>query len=170
MRTLLVFTAAAAVFVGCQDTENFSEEFTGNETVYPLAAGSDYAISGTVTLKERKNGSTSVLVQLTGLDGRSQHPVHLHLGNLGTPNADIAALLSPIKAPLGRSETIVEQLADETSVRYTDLKALDACIKVHLSDTGEGRDIILVSGNIGAAFAKAATNGRTSNIANCKSE
>ncbi len=164
-----IAVALAVTFAACQEQETVSE-FTGNETTYELTAGSGYAISGTLTLKERKDGFTSVVIALTGTDGLAKHPVHLHKGTIGTPNADIAALLTPVDAGTGKSETVLTQLADETPVRYADLAELEACIKIHLSDVGEGRDVILAGGNIGAAFTKTLANGRQLGLEVCKSE
>ncbi|MFM8911883.1 MAG: hypothetical protein ACKOE6_03040 [Flammeovirgaceae bacterium] len=143
--------------VSCQKTEQISE-FTGNQVVYALQPGSSYAVSGTVTLKEKNDGSTLVLVELTGTSGTDKYPVHLHLGDLGVTGAPVAALLTPLTGSIGKSETTVSQLADETKVTYNDLIKLKASIKVHLADSGPSRDVILAAGNIGAAVTS--PNGR----------
>ena len=154
--------------IACQDNVPISE-FTGNETTYALQKSSAYDVSGTVTLKERKDGTSTVLVELSGTDGTVNHPVHLHLGDLSVKGADVAALLSPVLGLTGKSETRVDKLADETSITYTDLIKLEACIKVHLSDTGLERDIILAAGNIGTAVSKNNAGGRIG-VSVCKSE
>jgi hypothetical protein len=153
--------------LGCQEPETVSQ-FTGNETTYELAAGSDYNINGTVTFKERFDGFTTVIIQLKGTDGAVKHPVHLHLGNIATPKADVAALLSPVSASTGISETLLDRLADDTPIRYIDLSAIEACIKIHLADSGDGRDVILAGGNIGAAYIKGLSSGRSTGFAICK--
>jgi hypothetical protein len=109
-------------------------------------------------LKEKKDGSTYVLVDLTGTSGDTKYPVHLHLGDLSVDSAPVAALLSPLAGAAGKSETTVSQLADETKISYQDFVKLKACIKVHLSDSGPSKDILLAAGNIGAAVT--APNGR----------
>lgn len=152
----------------CQESESTSE-FTGNEVTYALLPGSEYPVSGTVVLKERRDGSTTVAVAITGTDGSDQLPLHLHLGDLSTADAAVAALLSPVDAKTGVSETRITRLADETPVTYAGLLQLEACIKIHLADTGPGRDVILAGGNIGSAFTKSIANGRTG-IGVCKSE
>jgi len=146
-----------------------TNDFTGNEVTYDLPSASQFNVSGIVTFKEKKDGSTLVVVQLNGTSGESKLPVHLHLGDISTPGADVAALLNPVNAKEGSSETILKQLANETEVSYPDLIKLSACIKIHLSDTGPERDIILAGGNIGASITKSIANGRTG-IASCKSE
>lgn len=155
------------LFFGCQDNDvRVSTDFTGNETVYALQAGSIYPISGTATFKEKKDGSTMVVVNLSGTEGDTQHPVHLHLGNIGSPDAAVAALLTSVTGGTGKSETALTMLADETVVTYADLISLSACIKVHLAESGPERDIILAAGNIGSSM-----NARTSGeITVCKSE
>ncbi|MFN8689984.1 MAG: hypothetical protein ACK5XL_08290, partial [Cyclobacteriaceae bacterium] len=110
------------------------------------------------------------IVKLDGLSGKDQHPVHLHLGDLSLADADIAVLLSPVSAASGISETSLTKWADETPVTYTSILALNASIKVHLSETGAGRDIILAAGNIGAAATDKASSGGRLGVGICKSE
>jgi hypothetical protein len=154
------------MFFGCQDNDGISTDFTGNETVYTLQAGSVYPISGTATFKEKKDGSTIVVINLSGTEGDVQHPVHLHVGNVSAPDAEVAALLTSVTGSTGKSETALTTLADETSITYSELMALGACIKVHLADSGPGRNIILAAGNVGSSV-----NAKSSDeIAVCKSE
>lgn len=152
----------------CQESVNSVSEFTGNEVVYSLQAGSVYAVSGTITFKERKDGTTQVYVSLTGTEGNLQHPVHLHLGDITAPDAEVAALLNPVLGSTGKSETHVKLLANEQSITFSEILELNASIKIHLSDTGPNQDIILAAGNIGSAF-QAPTNGRVG-VGLCKSE
>jgi len=143
---------ALFVLIACEDKENVTgNDFTGNEIVYSLEAGSEYNISGTATLKEKVGGNSLIIVQLSGIDGGAEHPVHLHLGSIGTPNAEVAALLSPIVNVTGKSETDLESLADETPITYSELIKLSASIKIHLAASGPDRDVILAAGNIGSA-------------------
>ncbi|MFN8340053.1 MAG: hypothetical protein U0V64_00175 [Cyclobacteriaceae bacterium] len=158
----------ALVLVSCQKSEVVSE-FTGNEMVYALQPGSSYAVSGTITFKERKDGSTTAVIALTGTDGNAKHPVHVHLGDIAVTGADVAALLSPVEASSGRSETVLTRLADDTRVSYQDVLKLSACIKIHQSDTGPGRDVILAAGNIGQSYVRSMAGGRFS-VGLCESE
>lgn len=168
MKSVLGIVLIGMIWVSCQENENTSE-FTGNETTYSLQSASQYNVSGIVTIKERRDGTSTVLVNLQGTSGDSKLPVHLHLGDLATPAADVAALLNPVSAKTGISETTFSQLADESPILYADLIKLEACIKVHLSDVGPERDIILAGGNIGQSVAKAAASGRIG-VGVCKSE
>jgi hypothetical protein len=154
------------LFFGCQENDGISTDFTGNETVYALQAGSVYPVSGTAAFKEKKDGSTVVVITLSGTEGDTQHPVHLHLGNVGSPDAEVAALLTSVTGSTGKSETTLTMLADETSVTYAELIALGACIKIHLADSGPERDIILAAGNIGSSVSAKASG----EIAVCRSE
>ena len=156
-----------ALVTSCQKSEVVSE-FTGNQTTYPLQAGSSYPISGTVTFKERNDGAVTISVKLAGTSDGTTSPVHLHLGDVSTIQASVAALLSPVTGKTGESETILRTLADESAVTYQNLIQLDACIKVHLSDVGPERDIILAAGNVGTATTKSIASGRLG-IAVCKS-
>jgi hypothetical protein len=164
--------AVVATLLGCQDQENSApSDFTGNESVYTLAAPPDaaYDISGTVTFKEKKDGQTVIIVALSGTDGDVQLPVHLHLGTIGAPDADVYALLNPVLGKTGQSETLLAHAGDETPLDYQQLIALNACIKVHLAASGPDRDVVLAGGNIGSAFIND-TSARGSFFASCKSE
>lgn len=141
------------LLVACEEKVIQEEVFTGNEVVYNLQAGSAYAISGLLTLKEKTDGSTLVSIVLDGTEGDVQHPVHLHMGDLGQADADVAALLTPVEGKTGRSETILNQLADESAITYDELVQLSASIKIHLAEAGPGRDVILAGANIGAALS-----------------
>jgi hypothetical protein len=81
----------------------------------------------------------------------------------------VAALFNPVNSKTGTSETLLKHLADESTVTYSDLIKLNACLKIHLSDVGPERDIILAGGNIGASLSKSIENGRTGFVP-CKSE
>lgn len=152
----------------CQESQNVSD-FTGNETTYALQQASTYKVSGTIIFKEKKDGTTLVAVNLVGTDGDVKLPVHLHLGDISEPDAEIAALLNPVLGKTGKSETIISFLADESKVSYRELINMEASVKIHLSDIGPERNIILAGGNIGAIASKGFTNGRVG-IGVCKSE
>jgi hypothetical protein len=170
MKNLISLFISLAV-MACQDHENTvpSSDYTGNETTYSLQAASQYPINGTITFKERTDGTTTATVELKGTDGDQTFPVHLHLGNLSTPNADIAVLLNAVNASTGKSETIFDKMTNETSITYNQLLNTEACIKIHLAETGVERDIILAAGNIGLSSKQESSSGR-SGISTCKSE
>jgi len=167
MKKLILAFATLLSFAACQENESAKSDFTGNETTYALQAGSSFDISGTVTFKEKVGGSTLAVINLTGTEGNLEHPVHLHLGELATVGADVAALLNPVLGKTGTSETVITKLADESSITYSQIIALQACVKVHLAPAGPDRDIILAAGNIGSS--KGAISGRL-DIGVCKSE
>jgi len=168
MNKLLFFIGIWGLLIACQENLN-TNDFTGNEVTYDLQSASQYNISGIVTFKEKRDGTTQVVVKLTGTSGDAKLPVHLHLGDILTPDADVAALLSPVNAKTGTSETILKQLANESAVSFTDLIKLNACMKIHLSDVGPERDIILAGGNIGESASKGIASGKVG-ISVCKSE
>jgi hypothetical protein len=157
------------VVFGCQENEVVQDDLTGNETVNSLQSGSVYDISGTITFKEKKDGSTLAIVKLSGTEGNISHPVHLHLGDISAPGADVAALLNPVTGNTGKSETHLKNFADESPLSYSGLINLNACIKIHLAEAGPERDIILAAGNIGEAAGKDLSSGRLG-IGVCKSE
>ena len=92
MNRILVYLVVIIILASCQENAVTENEFTGRETVYALQPGSAYPISGTITFKERIEGNTYVLVNLTGTEGEIQPPVHLHLGDITAPGAEIYAV------------------------------------------------------------------------------
>lgn len=165
MKRVIAGIVLSAMFFGCQEGES-PTELTGNEMAYALEAGSEHGITGTAKFVEKKDGSTVISIKLEGTDGNVQLPVHLHLGDVSQPDAEVAALLTPVSSATGKSQTVLTNLADGSPVTYAQLATLGACIKVHLADSGPERDIVLAAGNIGSA-ASARTSGE---IAVCKSE
>ena len=150
---------AIAVLAGCQKNEVVSE-FTGNQASYGLVQASQYAVSGTVTFKERKDGATTILLQLKGTDGTAQLPVHLHMGDVTSNGATVAAILNSVSGKTGVSETVITQLADQTKVSYKDLLKLSAYINVHASISGPESAVILDAGNIGSNGTKVSSSSR----------
>ena len=127
-------------------------------------------MSGTVIFKERKDGKISATIQLTGTEGDTKLPVHLHFGDISIKGADVALLMNPVPAATGRSETTFSMLSDESAIDYKRLKQLPACIKIHLGDTGADRDVVLAAGNIGSSVTPSSNGGRSLGVAVCKSE
>jgi len=169
MKSLVLSIVGGLLMLACQEDDRINQDYTGNETVYALQQGSAYAVDGTVTFKEKTDGSAVVVVALSGTEGSIEHPVHLHLGNIAAPGADVAALLNPVLGKSGMSETTLNLLSDETKITYKELTKMNACIKVHLSASGPDRDIILAGGNVGSAAVIDATSGRLG-IGVCKSD
>ena len=165
----LLFLFLIISLLSCEEGEkSLTSNLTGNEVVYSLVQGSEYDISGNITFKEKKDGSTLVDVALSGTEGELYHPVHLHIGDISIEDADLAAQLNPVYGKTGVSSTNLKMLADESIVTYNDLKNFTGCIKIHLSSAGPERDIILAAGNIGK-LSTGISGGRLS-IATCKSE
>jgi hypothetical protein len=168
MRLIISAILIGCTLASCEENESTSNDFTGNESVYALNPGSTYQTSGTVTFKEKMDGTALIVVDLEGTEGNVKHPVHLHLGSISTPGADVTALLTPVIGKTGKSETNLTKLADESDVTYNDLLNLSACVKVHLAEAGPDKDIILAGGNIGKA-ALDPSSGRSA-MKVCKSE
>jgi hypothetical protein len=160
MKRLLAFLSVVSILFGCQENVSVSD-FTGNESTYSLVQGSNYPVNGSVTFLEKRDGSAIVRVTLTGTESSLEHPVHLHLGDITTPDAEVAALLNPVNGSTGTSETELKILADESIITYAQLIQLNACVKIHLSASGDGKTVILAAGNIGSAFSESQSNGRT---------
>jgi hypothetical protein len=169
IRGVITVVLGTAFFtIGCQKSEVVSQ-FTGNETTYALQQASQYAITGTVTFKERKDGQVTGVISLSGISGDVKYPVHLHLGDIATPDANVALLMNPVQGSTGKSETTFGALSDESSIDYQKLVSLQACVKIHLGDVGSARNTVLAAGNIGSASTETVSGGRLG-VAVCKSE
>lgn len=160
MKKVLIIVGIAASILACQDESAKKSAYTGNESIYPLLAGSDYAVDGKVTFREKVDGTTDIQLTLKGAEGDALYPVHLHLGDIAKDGADVAALLNPVSGKTGSSTTTLKTLANESVITYQQLIKLNACIKVHLSDSGPNQDVVLAGGNIGAAAADNLSSGR----------
>ncbi|MEO1055019.1 MAG: hypothetical protein AAFX87_30575 [Bacteroidota bacterium] len=167
---IVVLLIGLGAISSCDNTAVQEEEFTGNETTYTLFQGSEFEINGTITFREKVDGSTTAIVELNGTEGDLLHPVHLHIGDISA-DGDIAALLNPVIGNSGISETEITILADESRITYQQLITLDASIKVHLADFGDGANVVLAGGNIGVAHERNPSQGRfTGKIPVCKSD
>jgi len=148
MRNILL----CLLFIGmisCAESDNLNKELTGNEFSYSLFSGSDFGYEGLVTISEKRSGTAQVLIELSGPTGESFFPAHLHFNSFDTPDAELAALLSPINARTGISLTDLDFLADESLISFDDLVEFNGHIKIHFDD-GANQDIILAFGNIGS--------------------
>ncbi len=160
----LALVAFAVFFVSCNDDETDHAALTGRSITYPLFTGAaEWGYEGEATFAERKDGFTLLTIQLTGPTGTSKFPAHLHEGPYSV-DADMAAMLTPVDAATGKSETLLKQLANGTEITYGELIGFNGHIKVHLGD-GDNKSVILAYGNIGS---NPATASRAS-LANCAS-
>jgi hypothetical protein len=171
MQKLIFGILASALLSACNPAvdESIKKDLTGKRMTYTLAPGSEYDIHGTVVIEEKIDGTPLITVSIEGSEGNIEHPVHLHLGDISTPDATVYANLTPIVGKVGSSVTNLHYVANETAISFKDLLRLNACVKVHLSASGPAKDIVLAGGNIGAAFTKGLIAGR-SGFSSCKSE
>ena len=121
-RLILGLVGLVSMWLRARKMKDLKSEFTGNETVYPLQQGSDYAVRWYSNV-QGENGwiSTVVVVALSGTEGNIEHPVHLHLGNISAPGADVAALLNPVLGKSGISETYLTSCPMRPPVTYKQL-------------------------------------------------
>lgn len=148
-----VYFCIVLFMVSCID-ENPVTDLTGKKLQYPLFQTSSYYISGSVVVAEKKNGLAQITVKLEGLTGTNlQLPVHLHTGGFDLPDAPLAAVLTPVLDIEGTSVTEISTLADGTSIDFQDFIKFGGSIKVHLAESGDGKKVILVAGNVGSLYS-----------------
>jgi len=145
----LVFGILGVFLISCEDNGSVESDLTGNELSYTLFSGSDFNFDGTVTIKEKRDGTVQLVIDLNGPTDESVFPAHLHFGSFDTPDADLAALLTPVDAKSGESITDLTFLSDDTEVTFKDFESFNGHIKVHLDD-GANQNLILAFGNIGS--------------------
>ena len=124
---------------------------TGESVVYPLAAVEGSGVSGTATFAERNNGSTLVVLAVTGTSEGGDHPAHIHFNSAAEGGA-IATSLTNVAGATGMSKTSVMTTDNNVSISYEDLVAFDGYINVHLSP--DDLATVVAQGNIGANVAE----------------
>lgn len=155
---------ALLVFTGCGEDDADPAGLTGDSVTYPLFTGAaEWGYEGQAVFAERNDGFTLITITLTGPTGSARFPAHLHYGAYSV-EAEMAAMLNPVDAATGISETVVAQLANGQEINYDHLIDFDGHIKVHLGD-GDDKAVILVYGNVGSNPATA----NAANLARCAS-
>ena len=138
MRKLLFILFLGGSLVSC--SENESSVYTGNQLNFQLFQSSDFAFSGDLEVRELISGALEFNISLLGNNGDAgtTYPAHLHFGSYDSPDAVIAAMLTPINGSSLKSKTIVSNLSNNTVLDFESLKVFDGHLKVHLA--GEGPD------------------------------
>jgi len=146
MKYILLFVSLF-VITSCADNTSVDEtnEYTGRELQYDLVQASDYPISGSVIFKERTDKTVEIDVILSGTEGDTYHPVHLHSDDLSKPDAEIAVLLNDLSGKSGESKTIIKSLSDETPFHFEDVaKLLDSFNEL----VEQGHSVIIIEHNL----------------------
>ena len=104
------------------------------------------------------SGALEFNISLLGNNGDAgtTYPAHLHFGSYDSPDAVIAAMLTPINGSSLKSKTIVSNLSNNTVLDFESLKVFDGHLKVHLAGEGPDYQVILVSGNVGQSASSSA--------------
>lgn len=131
-------------FSGCDDDSGPS--LTGDNTVYPLDARSNPAISGNVTFSKQSDNSVLVTIQLNGTQAGGNHPAHIHSDN-AVDGGSIVLDLENVDGATGRSETIVTAFNDGTPVTYEELIEYDGHVNVHAA--ADNMSTLIAQGDIG---------------------
>lgn len=128
------------------------DPWTGQNLEYQLHQASEYEYSGTLTVREKTDGSLEFDIVLTGETNESgvSFPAHLHYGDYSNPEAPMAAMLNPVNGADLTSITEVSSLMDGSTLTFEEMKTFDGHVKVHLAAEGPDYEVILVAGNVGA--------------------
>ena len=146
-----VITSLALIllFAACSEDDKSVSDFTGNEMVYNLTPESTYYNgSGTVTFKERVDQGVTIDIAMDPTGSGGTHPAHLHYGTFDVPDAEMAAMLTPVDATTGISTTTIYKFLDDTEVTFSDLMKFDGSVKIHLDD-GPNKSVVIAATNIG---------------------
>jgi len=150
MKHLFVLTGVLVLSFSCSQQED--QVYTNRETRQALySANSAYTYEGQVIFRELLTGEIEVAIEMKGEKGDETYyfPAHLHFGAYDTPDAPMAAMLSPIDIRTLKSTTEVGELSDGTKLRFDDLARFDGHVKVHLAADGPDYNVILSVGNVG---------------------
>lgn len=148
MKKLLLLFAMALpmVFGSCIHGDDDAVP-TGNSKTYELVSKADPGISGTATFEKNRNGSTTILLYLSGTRAGNSHPAHIH-ANSAAEGGAILIDLNPVDGLTGLSVTHVKAFNNGTKVKYDELLNFDGYINVHKSAS----DLVtlIAQGDIGA--------------------
>jgi len=139
MRTTLFSMLFSLIFiVSCEKNDEEPEaeppKETGTSKTFNLFLTSTSLPEGTVKFSELDDNTTKVEISISGLDASGIHPAHIH-NNSGAEGGGIAISLENLDGSTGKSETIIAQQDDGTSVTYNDLLNFDGHVNVHLSES-----------------------------------
>lgn len=150
---MALLAALCGIFSACQQED--SPAFTGKTLTYPLIEGAyfDQATAGTLTVREKADGTVQLAIEIVGTMDGANHPVHLHHGSL-LQNETVAQYLSPLQdAGNQRSVSITDLTGlDSQPITFEAFQQLDASIKIHFEETGEMRNVLLGATNIGKNY------------------
>ena len=150
MKHILQLIGVLALCFSCSQQED--QVYTNREARHALhPANFMYAYEGEVIFRELLTGEIEVAIEMKGEKGDEAYyfPAHLHFGAYDTPDAPMAAMLSPIDIRTLKSTTEVGELSDGTKLRFDDLVRFDGHVKVHLAADGPDYNVILSVGNLG---------------------
>lgn len=151
MRTTLFSILFSLIFiVSCDKNDEEPEaeppKETGTSKTFNLFITSTGLPGGTVKFSELDDNTTKVEISIAGLDASGIHPAHIH-DNSGAKGGGIAISLENIEGSTGKSETIIAQKDDGSSVTYNDLINFDGHVNVHLSESDLSS--LIAQGDIG---------------------
>jgi len=148
--SLILLFATAFALTGC-DSNDDEDDFNGNMVVYELDSANDDGISGFVSFEEMADGSTFVVIDLSGTVAGESYAAHIH-DNSVSAGGPIAIPLTNVDGSTGTSETTIEA----EQMTFTELLNFDGHVNVHDPDD---LAIIVAQGNIGANADNGADNG-----------
>ncbi len=90
-------------------------------------------VSGKVKFKERNNGETLVVVELTGTTAGAEHAAHVH-ANTVSEGGGILVTLNKVNGDSGIGQTNVSATDDGTAIVYSEWTGMNAYVQVHDTD------------------------------------
>lgn len=121
--------------------------FTGGDAQYILQEQNNTGVSGTITFKERLNGTFLAVLELSGTPQGGNHPAHIHDNDAAT-GGPIAISLNNVDGNTGQSVTQIDAKDDGTPITYGEIVNYNGYVNVHLSP--DDLATIVAQGNIGS--------------------
>lgn len=147
MKKIALMLLSVIALISCSDDDNVDDlPFVGDEETFDLNEVGDSGVSGTATFTENEDGSTTVVLELTGTSDGDMHPAHIHM-NSAAEGGDIVIDLDAVDGATGMSTTEISETNGGTAIMFEDLVAYDGYINVHKS--AEDLTTLMAQGDIG---------------------
>ena len=124
-----LFLALTLIFTSCKKDD--IETVILQETVYQLITLNDSGVAGTATFTENSDGTTFILIELTG-SNTSEHPAYIRYQNFNEGGAT-AIKLKDCTCLI--SETTVTNLDQGTSINYDGLLKFNGHVAILASQS-----------------------------------
>lgn len=142
----LLFVCTSIISSCNSDDDHIDDSFQGETKEYGIQPVANSSVEGTVTFIENENGSTTIEIELDGIEEGETYSPRLLYGN-AVDGGDLAITLEEIEGDDGKSSTTVSNLDDNSAVSYEDFEEMDGHIVIYLVE--DETETKVATGDIG---------------------